>query len=186
MGCPTTMEDLNDREKKEEFIRDANGDKFLFHNNHVKDGYMTRRQFMQILGTEGLRSTIHYDIWVIPVIEFIKRCYTDPLRRFNGVCITDARFPNEISSVKEACKDLGREIDFIDVNIIRPSVDTNDLHASENALNKHEFEVGILNDGTIDEFSKKIHKLATGEWKLEKTNHDIKERHANHWMRKYE
>ena len=186
MDCTVSSEYFEKRELKETFIRDIHDRLFEFRTEKRNGVSMTYRQFMQQLGTEALRDVIHKDMWVIPVQKFIRDAYTDSKRRFRGVVISDTRFPNEIDGIKEYCREYGDRIAVTDVNIIRPDASKMDRHASETSLKNHEFSIGLLNNGTMEELFIKVDKLATGEWKLDRINAKIQETHQNSWLRKYD
>ena len=186
MDCEVTFDHFHKQELKNEFIYDIDGKKFLFKTPKRNGVPMTYRQFMQQLGTEAIRNNIHNEAWIIPVKKFIREAYTHPEQIFRGVVVSDARFPNEIEEIKNYCKMFGGMVEIIDVEIIRPELDNKDKHASETSLKNHKFTIGLLNDGTLADLFMKVDRLATGGWRLDKINTEIKMRYDKHWMREYD
>lgn len=150
---------------------------FGYETAEIKAFFLTPRLLLQFIGTECGRQIIHPNIWVnslfadyIPKERVIfkagdyqgvcKRCSItfsgaklQPLCReccfeapdvYPNWLITDVRFPNEAKSIKS------RQGFLIRVN--RPSVETNDSHESEIALDNYEdFDLVIDNSGTIED-----------------------------------
>lgn len=117
---------------------------------------MTVREFLQKLGTDGLREGLHQNVWVNALFADYKRPYKDKYYP-EGVgdlpnwIITDVRFPNEA----QAIKDRGGIVVRISR---RASIDdemiwgTNPLrHPSETSLDDWEFDYKINNSGTLEE-----------------------------------
>lgn len=93
----------------------------------------TPRHWMQVLGTEWGRQTIHDQLWVNATMNAIA---AEPDRRF---CISDARFVNEANAVHAASGKL--------IRIRRPARDTTgDTHASEVELEQIAADFEIVND----------------------------------------
>jgi len=105
----------------------------------------TRRHALQGIG-DGLRQSIHPDIWVNVVMAQI-----DKEHMFNSdpACIiTDVRYPNEVESIQAR----GGVI----VRVVRPNNPTPSMdHPSETALDWYVFET-IVNDGSIDDLKIKV------------------------------
>lgn len=182
LGC--TREQLEDREFKETPLPEEwwcykiGG--HLFPRGHYKseedhkmaeERYLwkpTPREFLQLMGTEGGRMLLHPNVWVNALFSDYKEQYTvghtlvDPKifegedyeedwsMSFPNWIITDVRFPNEL----EACTKRG-------AFIIRLERETgnNDQHESETALNDHNFENVIENNGTIKELVEKVKNI---------------------------
>lgn len=69
------------------------------------------------------------------------------------VLIDDVRFMNELNAIKAH--------DGLIIKIERPGFDGANNHASETSLDGYDaWDETVLNDGTLDEFRKKIEKLA--------------------------
>lgn len=186
MECEVSTKHFEDGKLKESFIFDIYGKQMLFNNRGKKEIPMTYRQFLQILGTECLRDLIHDEIWILPVKKFIRDIYTS--NRFNGVVITDARFPNEIESLQTFMKQNypPDRYEFMSINILRPDLPKTDRHASETSLDKFQFDIGINNNGTIQELYEKMDKVVTGSWREEKVKQGIQDAYNNSWMRAYD
>jgi hypothetical protein len=70
--------------------------------------------------------------------------------------ITDTRFPNELSAVKERCG--------ITIQVRRgEQVDSSVLHESETALDNSSFDYVIINNGTIEELVEKVKDILVKE-----------------------
>jgi len=110
----------------------------LVEQQHHKD-----TKLLQFLG-EGLRQNVDKDIWVINAKNTIKQCE-------DNIVITDLRYKNEYDMLK---KDFG----FFICRIERKNrpIDRDVNHISEVDLDDVEFDAVIHNDGTLDEFNKKI------------------------------
>lgn len=101
---------------------------------------LTIRQFLQILGTEGIRNAVHPQSWVNAAFA-----------EYNEGCdwiFTDMRFPNEMQAVL----DRGG----VTIRVSRPSTTPSQAHASETALDTATFTYEILNDGTLEELVDKV------------------------------
>jgi hypothetical protein len=120
---------------------------------------MSVRDFLQKLGTEGLRDGLHTNTWVNALMADYKCVPAD--RAPNGWdcpnwIITDTRFPNEA----QAIKDSGGII----IRVTRPGIGPVNDHPSETALNQWNFDYEIQNDGTLENLinSVKIFKQKFG------------------------
>ena len=118
-----------------------------FHNQEFKDRHLhgyncTIREFLQIVGTDGLRR-IWPDIWVRALFDTF---YSLTDKRSTKWVITDCRFPNEA----EVVKSYGGIV--VRVNRGLPA----NLHTSETALDHWKFDHVIDNNGTIEELHQKV------------------------------
>ncbi|MEU6959621.1 hypothetical protein [Streptomyces chrestomyceticus] len=103
----------------------------------VKRVHPEVRRYLQRLGTEAGREVLGADVWVNALFRDCEEWDTP-------VVITDVRFPNEA----EAIRNHGGVV----VNILRPSrapIAAAD-HISENALVDYDFDVTVLNSGTLE------------------------------------
>ncbi|MGW2863105.1 deoxynucleotide monophosphate kinase family protein [Streptomyces sp. NPDC001205] len=110
----------------------------------VKEGHPAVREALQRCGTEAGRHVLGPDVWVNALFQ-------DEQDWDAPVVITDVRFPNEA----QAIKDRGGLV----VEVRRPKqilINGAD-HISENALKDWDFDVIVLNTGTIED----LHKSAT-------------------------
>jgi hypothetical protein len=109
---------------------------------------MTVRELLQKLGTEAMRNGLHTNTWVNALFcEYVPH---------NNWIITDVRFPNEYDAVKSK--------GGIIIRVNRPGFGTSmvslaNAHPSETALDGHEFDHVIENNGDLYELRKKVSKL---------------------------
>jgi len=108
------------------------------------------RAVMQQLGTDICRNCISKNIWINVVIEKIRESTA------KVVIITDARFPNEITSIVE---EFGETHQIHTILVSRAS-ETNDDHASETQfaqMMQDRLFTGILdNSGSLDELKEQV------------------------------
>jgi hypothetical protein len=107
---------------------------------------MTVRDFLQRLGTDGLRNGLHPNVWVNALMADYKKelrietnhPYSEHLTaKYPNWIITDTRFPNEA----QAIKDKGGII----IRVDRPGVRAINTHPSETALDNWNFDYKIAN-----------------------------------------
>lgn len=110
---------------------------------YLPDWGMTVREFLQRLGTDAVRDTLHPDAWVVALFADF-----DPSDRW---VVTDVRFPNEA----QAIKDRGGVV----VRIKRGS--PVNAHPSETALDDWPFDHVIDNTGTLDDLKNKLTEWLT-------------------------
>ena len=127
--------------------------KTFFAWNGVKDE--AGRTLLQQVGTDSIR-TQNPDFWVDYVIGVVKA--------FPGmwdyVLIPDTRFPNEIEKWQGV-----ENVEHIHLRVSRPNFESNltaeqKQHPSETSLDNVIPDVLITNDGTVDEFRKKVETWA--------------------------
>ncbi len=123
---------------------------------HCDEGYtpMTVRDFLQKLGTDGLRTGLHTDTWVNALMADYKPKETWYVRKDTGNMeryvddtlpnwvITDCRFPNEAKAVK----DKGGLV----IRIDRLGVGPVNGHVSETALDDYAFDYKICNGSDLE------------------------------------
>ncbi len=107
---------------------------------------MSVRDFLQKLGTEGLRDGLHTNTWVNALMADYKCVPAD--RAPNGWdcdnwIITDTRFPNEAQAIKDA--------GGIIIRVTRPGIGPINDHPSETGLNQWKFDYEIQNDSSLNE-----------------------------------
>lgn len=95
--------------------------------------YAEVRDLLQRCGTEAGRKVLGADIWVDATMK--------SLQEDHPYVITDCRFPNEAASVVWH--------GGVVVRIDRPGIVPVNNHESETALDGYDFDVRILNDGSI-------------------------------------
>lgn len=118
---------------------------------------MTVRQFLQKLGTDGLRNGLHENVWVNALMADYIPVWTtnegkhDPIKEFPNWIVTDTRFPNEAEAI--------RKKDGIIIRIERPGVQPINNHPSEVGLDGYDFDHTIINDGSLKDLTKKVKKV---------------------------
>ena len=131
----TFLHDFGYRE--DEALRLAWVDKHRF----IPEIGCTSRELLQRLGTEFGRQCIADDIWI--------RCWESRVKRYDTVVTDDVRFLNEAQAVKAIGGQMWK--------IVRSSAVRNTDHPSEGALDDWDgFDVVIQNDGSLEEFRRKI------------------------------
>jgi hypothetical protein len=110
---------------------------------------MTVREFLQKLGTEGVRFGLHPNAWVNALMADYKpaphyHAHYDsiPEQKEPDWLITDTRFPNEA----QAIKDRGGII----IRVDRPGVQPTNGHSSETALDNWPFDYRIANVSDLE------------------------------------
>lgn len=138
--------------------RDINPSISLNHTEKWKDkqdwdARLTARDVLQIVGTDVLRS-FYQNIWA-RAATIAALDSPAPI-----VIFSDTRFPNEIMEFERLAEE--GKINLLTARIKRPGL-AHDNHPSELALDKwdeeNRFEHVIINDGSIDEFRRKVEKL---------------------------
>lgn len=127
-----------------------------FKNTEMPEWGMTVREFLQKLGTEAIRDSLHKDSWVNALMsEYLDRdenVYTAnvvrKLRTRSRWIITDVRFPNEAEAIKSK-KGMVVRID-------RPGVVPINNHYSEIGLDGWDFDYYIANDGDLNDLRQKV------------------------------
>lgn len=101
---------------------------------------------LQLLGN-SLRNLYDLNIWVDALYKEYIQSINDG---YNIIIITDLRYPNEYDMLKN----LG--FIFIKINRLNRIIDRDPNHISEIALNNHNFDIIIDNNGSIDEYINNI------------------------------
>lgn len=115
---------------------------------------MTVRQFLQELGTDGLRNGLHPNVWVNALMADYQPVDYNPLTEaeiFPNWIITDTRFPNEAKAIK----DKGGIV----IRINRPGVTAVNAHPSEISLDNWDFDHVIENDGALEQLIEKVRAI---------------------------
>lgn len=118
---------------------------------------MTVRDFLQKLGTDGLRTGLHENTWVnalmVDYTPITDQSYVledgslFDLREMPGHpvypdwIITDTRFPNEAQAIKDA--------GGIIIRVDRPGVNAINAHPSETGLDNWDFDHKIFNNSDL-------------------------------------
>jgi len=111
-----------------------------FGKDRAKDTHL-----LQMIGL-GLRDVYGSDVWVDRVSRAIEALPPD-----TNIYIPDVRFPNEA--------DMLRKCGFKIVKLTRRDrpIDRDPNHPSETSLADYPFDLVIENDGTIDDFYRKVY-----------------------------
>ena len=114
----------------------------------------TPRWVLQYFGTEVMRGQMYDGIWVDSCIG-----------RYKGqnTVIADTRFPNEVKQIRERGGKIilvkrGQDPDWF-VDYVEGNIEPKDIHTSEYAWAKEEFDFVIENNGSKDELYTKIDDL---------------------------
>ena len=138
------------------------------------DWGITYRELLQKLGTEAMRNGLHTNVWVNALFADYGKNVWDPTPNDfvepNWI-ITDMRFPNEMDAVK------ARGGITIRVNRPKAKISTGDSvtdfvlnetknfgiveHPSETALDNHNFDFVIDNNGSISDLIDKVKEILT-------------------------
>lgn len=117
----------------------------VFQARLPREGLMTVREVLQIMGTDIFREMFENDVWA-----------NSPFRRnwsdYDVVVITDCRFPNE-KSVTEA---RGGTVIRIERN-----TGLTDMHASETSLDNAAFDHRYVNNGSLQELEEFLRQTLT-------------------------
>jgi hypothetical protein len=131
--------------------------------------FMTVRDFLQRLGTEGLRTGLHENTWVNALMADYKSEYeviydsqstsnplpvkepTNELGQNPNWIITDTRFPNEAQAIKDA--------GGIVIRVDRPGITPVNAHPSETGLDNYQFDEYITNDGDIKKLTETVREI---------------------------
>jgi hypothetical protein len=118
---------------------------------------LTPRWVLQYWGTEVCRKAFHDDIWIASLENKLRNSK-------DHVVISDCRFPNEISSIKNAGGKIvwvqrGELPDWYETaidanrgsNVAINELKMRKIHASETAWVGTEFDLILDNNGTIDD-----------------------------------
>jgi hypothetical protein len=129
---------------------------------------LTPRWVLQYWGTEVCRKAFHDDIWIASLENKLRNSK-------DHVVISDCRFPNEISSIKNAGGQIvwvqrGALPEWYDVavdanrgsNVAINELKMRKIHASETAWVGTEFDAIIDNNSTIDDLYQQAQTLVIG------------------------
>ena len=129
LGC--TRQDLEDRDFK---------NKQLGQEWWIGDYKPTVRDFMQRVGTEAGRNSIHPNTWINSLMK-------DYDKNKSKWIITDVRFENELRAIEEK--------NGIVIRIDNPNQNI-DNHSSETSLDSYNFKYRIENNSTKKELYEKL------------------------------
>jgi len=123
---------------------------------------MSVREFLQKLGTDGLRDGLHPNTWVNALMADYKATGIEPVR-FGGTAIgkypnwiiTDTRFPNEAEAIKKA--------EGIIIRVDRPGVKPINNHPSEVGLDNWNFDYKIANVSDLEALTATVKNILVKE-----------------------
>ena len=117
----------------------------------------TPRYALQYIGTDILREHFHKDVWVIAAEKRIQK--------YKDVVISDVRFPNEVKMIYRNAGELWmvrRGLpEWYDMAYYEPKRMAEaypEIHSSEYAWVRNEFDVYMDNDGTLEELYEKVER----------------------------
>ena len=106
------------------------------------------RRLLQCMGTEVGRKMLGEDIWV----DAMRRRIMAALKEGENVVVTALRYPNEV----ELIKDMGG----LTVWVHRPGHGPINAHSSDNSVRADDFHYQVMNDGTLEDLSRKTGEFA--------------------------
>ena len=112
------------------------------------------RQLLQDLGTELIRKQIDEYFFIKRIIQDID-IYS---RYFDIITISDGRLPEEFAAVKLAYPET------VTVHVTRPGYSSKlskdqKAHVTESLVDEIDYDLELVNDGTLDEFQNKCIEL---------------------------
>lgn len=147
-GIPTS------KFEDQEFKKTDLGKEWSYHypGEYYDDGApvmvaMSVRDFLQKLGTEGLRTGLHENTWVNALMAdykpgpFYPDVPAEDHAKLPNWIITDTRFPNEAQAIKDA--------GGIVIRVDRPGVKAINAHPSETGLDNWDFDHKIMNGSDL-------------------------------------
>jgi len=137
---------------------------------------LTPRWVLQYWGTEVCRKAFHDDIWIASLENKLRNSK-------DNVVISDCRFPNEISSIRNAGGTIvwvqrGALPDWYDIavaanqghNYAVQDLKMRKIHASETAWVGTEFDVVVDNNSSIDDLYNQAKLIVSNEIALPPAN----------------
>jgi dephospho-CoA kinase len=110
--------------------------------SHLGEGWnMTVRELLQRLGTDAVRNGLHENAWVLALFADYKN---------QNWVIPDCRFPNEYEAIKKRGGVVVR---------IERGERMHNVHSSESALDAHDFDYWIDNNGSLQDLREKVEFL---------------------------
>ena len=115
--------------------------------------HLTPRFILQYFGTDLFRNHFHQDIWIA--------CIEKKISQFKNVVITDCRFQNEISTIKNIGGHLihihrGELPEWFYEAKLGIREIPKDIHPSETSWILNDFEYSIENNSTLEELHNQI------------------------------
>lgn len=158
-GIP--IEKFEDQEFKKTFLG-LEWNKVFGHAPQIEK--MTVREFLQRLGTEGIRNGVHKNAWVNALFADYKGKFNQysPLTgmesqegfvSYPNWIITDCRFPNEAQAI------IDRKGIVVRIDRYQKKHKSIGLHPSETSLDDWKFDYIIDNNRTIEELIEKVREM---------------------------
>lgn len=119
-------------------------------------GGVTGRKLMQTLGTEWGRESVDEDFWIRVMDGKLSS-----LPRTQRIVIDDMRFPNEYDMLKEKGAIMVKVF-----RGVRPDTSAGFVHASEGALDHHDFDFEISNNSDLSVLYGKMDSIVKQESKF--------------------
>lgn len=151
------QKELTKRDKSAIVVHYADLLKFICRTYFNWDGNKDEsgRTLLQRVGTEVVREQVP-DYWVDFVIGLVKLFPNE----WDYIIIPDTRFPNELYKWKEEGYD-SIHVRVQRNNFVSPLTEEQQNHRSEIALDNEPYNILLVNDGTIKDFSEKISNICT-------------------------
>lgn len=122
----------------------------------------TPRELLQFIGTDLLRNQLHPQVWVNTTIaeydkhlDYLQNTKDSVVSALPNWVITDCRFPNECEAIKKR--------DGILIRVNRPSIESNDNHPSEVALDDYKNFDYIIKNNSIEDLIQKVKDILIKE-----------------------
>lgn len=145
-GIP--VEKFEDQEFKKTEMSSEWDRQFYTEGEGWKKRPMLIRDFLQLLGTDGLRTGLHENTWVNALMSTY-------LSHADNWIVTDTRFPNEAEAIKKA--------GGIIIRIDRPGVKPINNHPSEISLDDWKFDHKIANVSDIQSLTATVESILKKE-----------------------
>ncbi len=113
------------------------------------------RHMMQTLGTDWGRALIKPTIW----IDVAKARIQEQIDLGCSVVVDDMRFPNEYDAIVA----LGGTV----IRVVRPGLVDATGHVSEGALDRHQFDLEMANNGSLEDWQR------SAGWLVRRLSHPV-------------
>ena len=117
----------------------------------VENRLITVREMLQMVGTDCLRNTFNYNIWINALMADYIPTEDGTLPKW---VVTDTRFLNEVEAIKKRDGKI--------VRVERKDVNPPNGHSSEMELSSYkDFDYIIYNNGTIEDLTRNVSMMLT-------------------------
>jgi hypothetical protein len=117
----------------------------------VENRLITVREMLQMVGTDCLRNTFNYNIWINALMADYVPTEEGTLPKW---VVTDTRFLNEVEAIKKRDGKI--------VRVERKDVTPPNAHSSEMELASYkDFDYIIYNNGTIEDLTRNVSMMLT-------------------------